>query len=383
MTEALVVAVGLLVVVTIKWRMTAIALREANDKLQNADGALASARTEIERLVAGLAGANDGLVLVDENGHIAAHNPAAWQLLSVSVGDHVGTRIEELLAWPRLHEALAAARRDGEADSFELETGDAVPRTLLVQVHSLSGLGAVISVEDQSRLKQLESLRRDFVANVSHELKTPLAAIKGFVETMQDDPEMPGDIRTRFLDRSRQQAERLATLVSDLLTLSRLDDDPGMQTADPCDFVAVLKDIVKDLLPIAEQREIALEADLPKDPQWVRGDRETLRQMAGNLVDNALKYTPEKGTVSVRMTLRGSFCRLEVADTGIGLSPGDQDRIFERFYRVDRARSRELGGTGLGLSIVKNTAISLGGDIGVTSELGVGSMFWIELPITN
>lgn len=383
MTEAHIVVLILLVIVAIKWRLTAAALHEATLLAKSSDVALEAARTEIERLVAGLSGANVGLVIVDKEGHIAAHNPAAVELLDVAAGDHCGARLEDLVPWPRLHEALSAARRGGQSDSFELETEEATARTVQVRVQSLPGLGAVIALEDQSRLRQLESLRRDFVANVSHELKTPLAAIKGFVETMQDDTGMPEEIRNRFLDRSRQQAERLATLVSDLLTLSRLDDDPGMGVTDPCDFVAVLKDIVRDLLPIAEQREIVLDVNLPKSSQWVRADRETLRQMAGNLVDNALKYTPERGTVTVRLALRDSRCRLEVADTGIGLSPGDQERIFERFYRVDRARSRELGGTGLGLSIVKNTAINLGGDIGVTSELGVGSMFWIELPLAS
>ena len=233
---------------------------------------------------------------------------------------------------------------------------------------------------DDTEHKRVEATRRDFVANVSHELKTPLAAIQGFVETVQDDPDMPVAVRHRFLDKIARQTHRLATLVADLLTLSRLDDEGGMASNEPCDLAAVLRETVRDLASIAEKRDIDLQIHLPDAPMWVRADREGLRQIAGNLIDNALKYTPERGTVTVRLRSAGRRLRIEVADTGIGLSPADQERIFERFYRVDRARSRELGGTGLGLSIVKNTARNFGGDVGVNSELGVGSMFWVELP---
>lgn len=381
MTEAFFVTLAALLFVCYRWRQAVTALVAARDAGQAADEVLAAARTEVDRLIAGLSGAREGLIVVDELGHVVANNRAAAELFDLGAADHTGARFAELVPWTRLHDAAMAARRDGVSDSFDLETEDDAARTLRVQVTGLPGLGAVIGVEDQSRLKRLESMRRDFVANVSHELKTPLAAISGFVETMLDDPAMPDSVRNRFLERARQQAGRLATLVSDLLTLSRLDDDPGMRGSDPCDLVAVLKDTARDLLPIAEQREIILDVNLPGEAVWIRADRESLRQMAGNLVDNAVKYTPEKGTVTVRLVTKAMRCRLEVADTGIGLSPGDQERIFERFYRVDRARSRELGGTGLGLSIVKNTALSLGGDIGVSSELGVGSMFWIELPL--
>jgi two-component system phosphate regulon sensor histidine kinase PhoR len=271
-------------------------------------------------------------------------------------------------------------------------------RDLAVRVTPLPGLGCVVGIDDQSRLKRLESLRRDFVANVSHELKTPLAAIQGFVETMQDDPEMPAATRQRFLERIARQTERLTTLVGDLLTLSRLDDDGGHdEPVPPCDFAAVLRDTVRDLQPLAEKRTLHLLADVPDDGVWVRAEREALRQVAGNLIDNALKYTPAGGRVAVvlgsgvgaeagsggQAAFVGVRCRLEVSDTGIGLSPEDQERVFERFYRVDRARSRDLGGTGLGLSIVKNTVRNLGGEVGVRSVLGKGSTFWVELPVAE
>lgn len=347
-------------------------------RLRDRDAELERARAESQRLEAALAGASGGLLVVDEQGHVVALNRVAREFTH---GPEIhGRRLEEVLPWPRLHEAMLLCRRNGISQSFELDDDGASARTLAIRVQALKDGGGVIGIEDQSRLKRLESLRRDFVANVSHELKTPLAAIQGFVETVQDDPDMPVAVRHRFLDKIARQTHRLATLVADLLTLSRLDDEGGMASNEPCDLAAVLRETVRDLASIAEKRDIDLQIHLPDAPMWVRADREGLRQIAGNLIDNALKYTPERGTVTVRLRSAGRRLRLEVADTGIGLSPADQERIFERFYRVDRARSRELGGTGLGLSIVKNTARNFGGDVGVNSELGVGSMFWVELP---
>jgi len=164
------------------------------------------------------------------------------------------------------------------------------------------------------------------------------------------------------------------------LTLSRLDDNDGAQEKPPCNLLAVLRETVRDLQPLADRSAIALTLALPPGAVWVRGDREGLRQVAGNLIDNAIKYTPRGGSVRVALATQGNSTRLEVADTGIGLAPADQERVFERFYRVDRARSRDVGGTGLGLSIVKNTVKILRGDDGVQSHLGHGSTFFVVLP---
>ena len=381
MTVALSITLAALCVIAWLWRS---ALRERDDAraaLRRSDDQRGTCEKNSARLVAALVGASDGLIVLDEQGHVVATNPAALELAGLPDADRRLARLEDLVTWPRLHEALTLCRRNGVAQSFELVEEGNNGRTLAIRVRALPGLGSVVGIDDQSRLRRLESLRRDFVANVSHELKTPLAAIQGFVETVQDDPAMPDGVRQRFLERIARQTDRLKTLVSDLLTLSRLDDDAGLaHAAEPCEFVALLRETLRDLLPLAEKREVEVVAPLPDHSLWVRADREALRQVAGNLIDNALKYTPERGTVTVKVTAQGDRLRFEVADTGIGLSVEDQQRIFERFYRVDRARSRELGGTGLGLSIVKNTVLNLGGDVGVTSELGVGSMFWVELP---
>lgn len=335
----------------------------------------------VERLTAGLSGAGEGLIVLDETHAIVAANAAAEELAALPPGVGRGRRLQDLVPWPRLHEALAQCHKVGADVPFELADAAGDGRVLAVRVRSLPGGGSVVAIDDQSRLKRLESLRRDFVANVSHELKTPLAAIQGFVETMLDDAAMEASTRSRFLQRIARQTERLTTLVGDLLTLSRLDEDhAGDRVQVPCDFVAVLRETVRDLVQLADQRGIRVVAALPEHEVPVRADREGLRQVAGNLIDNAIKYTPAGGTVTVRLAHEEGQVRLEVEDTGIGLSSEDQARVFERFYRVDRARSRDLGGTGLGLSIVKNTVRNLGGDVGVRSTLGQGSTFWVTLP---
>jgi two-component system phosphate regulon sensor histidine kinase PhoR len=362
-------------------------LRERNRRhaaAQRAEEVLATVaglRRELTRLVAALAGTSDGLLVLDEAGGIVALNAAAKEFAALPSTELRGRRLEDLVPWPALHQALHQSRRTGAPTTCELTGDDTQGRTLACRVRSLPGLGMVVALDDESRLKRLESLRRDFVANVSHELKTPLAAIQGFVETLQDDPHMPVATRQRFLERIARQSERLTTLVADLLTLSRLDDERGPgAAADPCDLVSVLRETLRDLQPIAERRGIELSGTLPETTIWVLAEREALRQVAGNLIDNAVKYTPAGGRVSVLLQPREQRVLFEVVDTGIGLSPEDQERVFERFYRVDRARSRDLGGTGLGLSIVKNTVKNLGGEVGVRSELGRGSTFWVELP---
>ncbi len=342
---------------------------------------LALIEVELARLLGALEGAGDGLVVLDADGRIVAANAVASQLVNLPE-PITGRLVDDVLPWPWLAKSRQTTLADGHLETFQLDAAEGNGRVLLVRVLGILGLGTVIGIEDQSRLLRLESLRRDFVANVSHELKTPLAAIQGFVETMQDDTEMPMATRLRFLDRIAVQTARLTTLVGDLLTLSRLDDEGRtVGDAEPVHVQFVVQETVRDLSPLAEKRGVQLHHDLPEVALLVAGEREALRQVVGNLVDNAIKYTPTGGRVDVVLQARGDRLRLEVRDTGIGLSVEDQERVFERFYRVDRARSRELGGTGLGLSIVKNTVKNLGGDVGVLSELGKGSTFWVDLPV--
>lgn len=324
----------------------------------------------------------EGVLVLDGDHRVLASNEAARTVLGLHGDADAQRPVAELVDWPQLAAALDRSRT-GAPQGFEVDRqiGDQ-ERRVGVDVVPRGAGATVVLFHDLSRLRQLESHRRDFVANVSHELKTPLAAIKGFVETLIDDPEIPGETRQRFLTRISIQVERLATLVADLLTLSRLDEErPAELISDPHDLVAVCKEVRRDLQPFAERRGIELSLETPERTIWVRGEREALRQVVSNLVDNAIKYTPTGGSVRATLAERNGRADLLVVDTGIGLSEQDQRRVFERFYRVDKARSRELGGTGLGLSIVKNTVHNLGGEVGVKSTLGKGSTFWVRLPI--
>ena len=331
----------------------------------------------------------EGIVATDSAGRIAHANEVLPGLLHHRPTGNVGRSIEEAVAIPQLAEAIRTCLANGRAVELEI-VGDhkEVPRVLEVRVSPMvrpdGTRGALALVHDRSRLRQLESYRRDFVANVSHELKTPLAAIQGFVETLLDDPEVPAPTRQRFLERISRQSQRLANLVGDLLTLSRLDEERGLAVgAEPCDLVHVVKECMRDLRPLAERKNLVLEASLQPERVWVRAEPEALRQVVGNLVDNAIKYTPEGGRICVRARTPDQRAILEVEDTGIGLTSEDQERVFERFYRVDKARSNELGSTGLGLSIVKNTVLNLGGNVGVQSVLGQGSTFWVAFPLAG
>jgi len=336
-----------------------------------------------------LASVAEGIVAVDSSGRIAFANDVIPGVLQRRGADCPGRSIEDAIAIPQLVQAIRSCLANGRAVEVEIGSeGADAPRVLEVRVTPMvrpdATRGALALVHDRSRLRQLESYRRDFVANVSHELKTPLAAIQGFCETLLDDPEVPAPTRQRFLERISRQTQRLANLVGDLLTLSRLDEERGIAMgAEPCDLVHVVKECLRDLRPLADRKRLRLEASLHPDRAWIRAEPESLRQVVGNLVDNAIKYTAEGGRIEVRVRGSGAEARIEVEDNGIGLAPEDRERVFERFYRVDKARSNELGSTGLGLAIVKNTVINLGGTIGVESTLGKGSTFWVALPLAG
>jgi two-component system phosphate regulon sensor histidine kinase PhoR len=233
----------------------------------------------------------------------------------------------------------------------------------------------------------LESIRREFVANVSHELKTPLSSIKAYTETLQNGALGDPETSKRFLGRIEEQTERLTRLIMDMLMLARIESDHQAFEIVSLEVPAVVQACVEDYRGAAEAKGIALVAD-SEDAKTqaevacrVRADREGLREILDNLLDNAIKYTPEGGSVSVQWRSNGSMAQIAVRDSGIGIKPEDQERIFERFYRVDKARSRELGGTGLGLSIVKHLAQSMNGTVAVQSEMGKGSVFTVELPV--
>jgi two-component system phosphate regulon sensor histidine kinase PhoR len=237
---------------------------------------------------------------------------------------------------------------------------------------------------EHAELEKVERVRKDFVINVSHELRTPLASIQGYTETLLDGALHDSEHNVRFLSIIRQNAERLARLIADLLTLSRIELKTQKFQLASYYVNSLLTDCVDSIRPLAAKKGIAIALEPAPEGTEVFCDAEAFHQALSNLLDNALKYTPDGGTVSVSCrVLDPTFLEVRVRDTGPGISAEELPRLFERFYRVDKARSRELGGTGLGLAIVKHLARAHGGEVGVESEPGKGSTFFFTIPMQD
>jgi two-component system phosphate regulon sensor histidine kinase PhoR len=287
--------------------------------------------------------------------------------------------------------------RNAEVDEFArdvLSSADSVERTIAVfgdritylRLHGAplldadgTAVGAVLVVSDVTRLKQLENIRRDFVANVSHELKTPITSILGFVETLRDGAVEDPARAERFLDIIADHAHRLHMIVEDLLSLSRLESQEKSISLEEIEVGELVDAVMHACEPQAREKNIRLYRKCDRRTQ-ARVNASLLQQAVTNLVDNAIKYSDRDASVGVEISTADGELRIAVHDSGPGIPKRDLPRIFERFYRVDRARSRALGGTGLGLSIVKHIAQAHGGSVEAQSELGRGSIFTLTLP---
>jgi two-component system, OmpR family, phosphate regulon sensor histidine kinase PhoR len=336
---------------------------------------------ERDRLREILASMSEGVLVVDPHGRALMIN-AAFQRLFDLAGDFTGRPVLEIIRHPGLARVVEETLRWGEPQSTQIEIPSPEHRTLLLASAALSGgeKGAVVAARDTTELTRVADMRRDFVANVSHELKTPLAAIRGYAETLRDGALDEPPTARRFTDRILNQCRRLQELLDDLLTLSRLEGVAPVLDREPVDLAAVARHAAELLAPAARERGVAIEIDSsPVLP--LLGDADGLERLLLNLLDNAIKYNRPDGKVVVHLLRTDGEALLEVSDTGIGIPPESIPRIFERFYRVDKGRAREEGGTGLGLAIVKHVAQAHGGQVEVESRLGQGSTFRVRLPI--
>jgi len=327
----------------------------------------------------------EGVLAVDARQRIVSLNRAAAELLGIDPGGVVGRPIQEVVRNADLRQFALEAIDRGEPVEDDIVLRAARDRVLRVRGTPLRDAtgegGAVVVVEDITDIRHLENVRRDFVANVSHELKTPVASIKGFVETLLDDRvDDPAD-RRRFLEIVGRQADRLGLIIEDLLSLSRVEQAEGMGDlpVEPVKVGDLIRTVIAECGPRAEARSIRLDVDCPPD-LVAEVNAPLLEQALINLVDNAIKYSEPGHPVRVAGGTAGGVFELAVRDEGAGIAAEHLPRLFERFYRVDKGRSRKIGGTGLGLSIVKHIAQAHGGSVTVESAPGSGSTFRILLP---
>jgi two-component system phosphate regulon sensor histidine kinase PhoR len=354
-----------------EWRELADAIDRMATSLQAQAHQVVEERVRSQRLLEELPSA----VVLLEDGRLVYYNRAARELFAIS-SDAIGTEFAAFGPDP-LVDAADEAGAIGRPIDVELERDD---RTLAARASALGSSEVVLVVRDITSLRRLDAVRRDFVINASHELKTPVAGIQALAESLglalRHDPSRA----QRMVGRIEHEAARLARLVRDLLDLARLEELDGAQQQRRVDVAEIVRTQLQRMAPLAAQRGITIDADLP-DSSVVVAVPEDIRSIVANLLENAVRYNRDGGTVTVCVVREQGHVIFEVIDTGEGIPEQDRDRVFERFYRVDKARSRAAGGTGLGLSLVRHATERHGGTVTLRSEVGVGSTFRVELPV--
>ncbi|MEK7232381.1 MAG: ATP-binding protein [Elusimicrobiota bacterium] len=350
-------------------------------KVQSAIHALSQEKAHLSAILSNM---TEAVIAVDETGHVLAVNPALTRLFGIQPQECVGKPFLEVIRNNRLSALLNIVIKDSTRQQDEVKVlapeeavfeAQAVP--LLMEERCI---GALLVLHDITRLRQLEQIRKDFVANVSHEIKTPLASIKAFAETLRtgaiDDPAN----RKEFVEIIEKDADRMMRLVDDLLELSSIESGRRAPNFEPVALAECAMAVAASLAPLADRKQVRVDIRIPDNLPLLRADNGQLRQVLTNLLDNAIKFNKDEGSVTVKASANQRIVTVVVQDTGSGITAENLPRIFERFYRVDKARSCELGGTGLGLAIVKHIIDAHGGSVGVESKPGQGSTFRFTLP---
>lgn len=343
------------------------AIHLAAEEVANRTADLEGERDELQEIIDSIA---EGVIALTLDARVLRMNPAAAEMLDVTrppVLAPIGTLVRHTELRDHLEESVMfpLAQR-------EIRVG---ARHLRISSHLIQGRGSVVTFLDVTKLHLVEQVRRDFVANASHELKTPLTAVRGFAETLLEaDP--PEELRREFLDSIRKNTIRLQNLVDDLLDLSRLESGGWTPSEEAVRVAGSAREVWEGL---AQERAGEIHFSVRGDGV-VLADPQALHQIFRNLYDNALRYTPAGGRIGVTVAPNGSYVRVTVTDSGTGISSGALSRIFERFYRADPGRGRDAGGTGLGLAIVRHLVQSMDGDVGAESELGRGTAIRFDLP---
>ena len=378
---------GLMLLCAVVWGVLTFT-RRASPDASNAEQVDPSqspeSRAVSSLLQATMTGMREGLLVVNKYMRVVASNPAAHKLFNPSVAALKSQRLTELTRNPAIYSAFLDGLKGIERSGVKVETHGPERQVFdlrVVPIGSTNGHGAEGALGvffDITRIERLEIIRQEFLSNVSHELRTPLTAIIAFVETLENGAMEDPESSQRFLSIIRKNASRMHALIDDILELTAIEGGNVTLRPKPVDLYEVVEDVCSSLAAKASAQNVTLENNVDPDVV-VHADARRLEQMLTNLIDNGIKFSRENGRVSISHE-RGTRDQVLVRDNGDGIPAQHLERMFERFYRVDRARSRDMGGTGLGLAIVKHLALLHGGEVTVTSELGKGTIFTIHLP---
>ena len=378
---------SLLLVTAIAWIVTTVRTRDSanSSASERLDQSQSPEKFEVSSLLeATLSGMREGLLVVNKDMRVVASNPAAHKLFNPSVPALKSQRLTELTRNPAIYSAFLDGLKGIERSGVKVETHGPERQVFdlrVVPIGSANGNGAEGALGvffDITRTERLEIVRQEFLSNVSHELRTPLTAIIAFVETLETGAMEDPESSQRFLSIVRKNASRMHGLIDDILELTAIEGGNVQLKPSTVELCMLVEDVCASLEAKASAHNVVLKNNVLPDV-IVYADERRLEQMLTNLIDNGIKFSKEQGTVSISHEA-GTRDRILVQDNGDGIPAQHLERLFERFYRVDRARSRDMGGTGLGLAIVKHLALLHGGEVTVTSELGKGSTFTIHLP---
>ena len=383
MVTAVEVLAALLLVMVVVWLATrAKSDKNPSEKSEQTDAPENLAVSSL--LEATLTGMREGLLVVNRDMRVVASNPAARKLFNPSVPTLQSQRLTELTRNPAIYSAFLDGLKGLERSGVKVETHGPERQVFdlrVVPIGNANGNGAEGALGvffDITRTERLEIVRQEFLSNVSHELRTPLTAIIAFVETLEEGAIEDRESSQRFLSIIRKNASRMHSLIDDILELTSIEGGNVQLRAAPVDLYTLVQDVCASAAAKAAAQSVTLKNNVDPDVM-VYADERRLEQMLTNLIDNGIKFSREHGTVAISYE-SGTRDKILVHDNGDGIPAQHLERLFERFYRVDRARSRDMGGTGLGLAIVKHLALLHRGEVTVTSELGKGSTFTIHLP---
>jgi len=356
--------------------------REFNQMANTIEARVGIASQERSRLLAVINSSLDATVAVDADNNICFANASVLTLLEKRPEEMLGQQFAWLISTPGVIQGLRDCRVSGERSSHVIERpGRRYLRAIVTPIAGGGDWTSLVVFHDLTDVKRTEQVRRDFVANVSHELRTPLAAVKSVIETLQSGAMREPEVAHDFLTRADGEVDRLVAMVEELLMLSRIESGDMPASSAPIDAADPVSSAVERLRPQAERRGVALDLEVGDRLPRVLGDQPGLERAAINLVQNAIKFTPEGGRVAVTVVAAGGGVLVTVADTGVGIDPDDLPRVFERFFKADKAR--RAGGTGLGLALVKHTIEVHGGRVEAQSDAGQGATFRFWLPAAN